>query len=88
VSGFGWEYHYRKRGIYGGLSIPAFLGMSAGAFQLGGWIGLIGFVAFAAVLTWKAKGFNALDKFGSVVQPMFVLCLVAAVGWSLIKRLL
>jgi hypothetical protein len=45
-------------------------------------------VALVVVLTRRAKGLNALDSFGMVVEPIFVLCFVAVLAWDLIKRLL
>ncbi len=84
----GWDYHYRNHGIYGWLSIPAFLGMAVGAYGLGGWLGLAAFVVLVGVLTWKAKGLNVLDCFSNIVQPMFVLFTIAAFAWSALKSFL
>jgi hypothetical protein len=56
--------------------------MAVGAHGLGGWLGLAAFVALVVVLTWKAKGLSLLDRFGTVVQPMFVLFIVAAFVWG------
>lgn len=84
----GWDYHYRDKGIYGFLSIPAFLGMDVGAFIAGGWIGLVAFFLLVVVLMWKTKGLNALDAFSKVIQPMFVIFTVAAFAWGIFKNLL
>ncbi|WP_106001647.1 hypothetical protein [Magnetospirillum gryphiswaldense] len=84
----GWDYHYRDKGIYGYLSIPAFLGMAVGAFSVGSWMGLVAFILLVAALVWKTKGLNALDSFSNVVQPMFVIFTIAAFAWWMLKRFL